>query len=44
MAKSQTGMIYVRQGRENLVYERAGPHERDFAISITFGDAGGRAS
>jgi hypothetical protein len=38
MAKSAIRAIHVWQAVENLLCQRAGHREHDFAISITFGD------
>jgi hypothetical protein len=38
MAKSQIRVVQVWQVLENPVCQRAGPHENDFAIRITFGE------
>jgi hypothetical protein len=40
MAKSEIPAIHVWQADENLVCQRAGRRENDFAISITFGEMG----
>jgi hypothetical protein len=38
VAKSEIPAIHVRQADENLVCQRAGRREKDFASSITFGE------
>jgi hypothetical protein len=40
MAKSEIPAIHVWQADENLVCQRAGRREKDFAISIIFGEMG----
>jgi hypothetical protein len=40
MAKSEIRAMHVWQAVENLVCQRAGRREHDFAISIAFGETG----
>jgi hypothetical protein len=43
LAKSEIRAIHVWPAVENLVCQRAGRREHDFASSITFGDEGAEA-